>query len=187
MSVRTVLLVVSLLGLVPLAVPAGAEEQLGIETQFAGEIVASTEDVTEPDPEDDSDAGALQLAGKCAYVGVTTPEGQIRFAFTGETASYSTVPESAQSVGTRATCTLISPRQPQVPDSPPTLTLITDIRLGGSVAATVPALTDPWPLRPVRICVSGDAQFGPIPAQKTLKRACTTEAVTPSARTPSAR
>ena len=179
MSVRKALLAVAALGLIASAVPATAEEGLGVATQFAGEIVATTESLTTARG-DSSHIGTTELAGKCAYVGVTTLTGQIQFAFGGATESYSTIPASVQPIGTRATCTLISDQQP-IPGSPPTVSMVTDIRMSGAAAATPPALTPPWPLRPVRICVSGDAQYGPTPADRTLAQICTTAAITPTA------
>lgn len=128
---------------------------VGINTQFAGVVTVVTPDIS----------------GSCQYTGATTLTGQIQFMFGGGTTSYSTEPTSIQAVGTRATCTLMSPPQ-GIPGEPGLLSMSTDIRLSGSVAVTMPALTPPWPLRPVDICVSGDAQFGPAPRSVTLAEVC---------------
>lgn len=172
MYVRKHLLVVATFSLVSPTLPAGADDGVSAGTQFAGAVVASTESLSATGRGDESHVGTMEMSGKCEYVGVTTLTGQIQFVFGGTTTSYSTVPASSQSIGTRATCTMISPQQPGVPGSPPTLTLTTDIRLSGNAAVTVPALTPPWPLRPVTICVSGDAQFGPAPGERTLGQNC---------------
>ena len=200
MDLRRLLFPVSAVSLISLAVPVGADEGLGVGTQFAGEIIATTAatagcDVSVTDPVgspgnagagvlctnlpggsasrgDSSDRiGSQELAGKCAYVGVTTLTGQIQFAFGGATESYSTEPASIQPIGTRATCTIKSPPQ-GLPGELGLLTQVTDIRLSGAVAAAPPGMTPPWPLRPVLICVSGDAQYGPTPKEKVLTQTC---------------
>lgn len=164
---RKAMLVITALSLTSLAVPAGADEGLGVSTQFAGEIIAATAVDLGPSRGDDARVGSVELSGKCAFVGVTTLTGQIQFVFSGATESYSTVPASAQSIGTRAQCALYSLRQ-GLPGETGDLSQFTDIRLSGNAAATPPAVTPPWPLRPVLICIAGDAQFGPVPAEKEL-------------------
>ena len=174
MSVRKMLLAASALSLISLAVPAGAD-YAGVNTQFAGSVTASTEDVVDVSG-DDSEIGSLELAGKCAYVGVTTLTGGIQFVIGGAATSYSTVPLSVQPVGTRVTCTLRSPAQ-GIPGEEGPLSHSTEIRMAGAAAVTTPAQTVPWPLRPVQICVSGDAQYGPAPAEEFLAEVCTTSAI----------
>ena len=172
MSLRKILLAVTAIGsLTSLAVPAGADVTVGVHAQVAGQVVSATVTVPPALP-------TFVMSGKCAYVGVTTIDGKIQFVFGGETTSYSAVPTSIQSVATRATCTIVSPAQ-GLPGEMGTLTMSIDIRAAGPAAATPPGVTDAWPLRPVRICVSGDAHFGPIPAETTLPLACSDTAVTP--------
>ena len=171
MSARKMLVATAAIGLsMSLAVPASSDEGLGVGT-FAGEVIAMTGSVTS--------VRTVEIVGKCAYVGATTLTGLVQFAFSGETVSYSTVPNSPTPVGTRATCTLISPHQPSVPNSPPTLTMSTDNRLSGAVAATAPAVTQPWPMRPVAICVSGEALYSPAPVTRVLDQVCSDAALSP--------
>lgn len=117
--------------------------------------------------------GGHSLNGECSFnLSNVTLGGLAQYTFGGSMTSYSTVPASIQSIGTRATCTLISPTQPGVPGSPPTLSMSTDIRLSGPVAVTPPATTPLWPFRPTIVCVSGDAQFGPTPSEETMPQFC---------------
>ena len=125
-----------------------------------------------------SRVGTQEVAGSCGYVGVTTLTGQIQYTFGGEARARSTDPTTIQPIGTRAICTLISPAQ-GLPGELPTISQTTETRMSGAVAVTPLAQTSPWPLRPVRICVSGDAQYGPVPAERTLGMACTTSSITP--------
>ena len=152
------------------AMPAGAAVDAGVNTQYVGSVVATTEEIPQVGGELH---GCENLTGKCTYAGVTTTDGRIQFVFGGTAISYSR--SASQPMATQVNCRLISPHQPGVPDSPGTFVQSTSTALAGAVAATVPQLTAELPLRPVRICVSGLAVFGPVvPAEnpKFLTETC---------------
>ena len=157
-----VLMLAAVASLVPpagVAGVAGAVVRAGAETSYTGSVAATTA------------GGPTGMAGRCSYAGRASGDG-IRFAFGGEVAAYTAVSASYRVVTTRVVCTLVSPYQPGVPGSPPTLTMRLDVLQPGSVASTQPAVTPPWPARPVRVCVAGDARYGPVHATGVLDEAC---------------
>jgi hypothetical protein len=182
MSVRKTLIAVAAASMMALTLPASADEGLGVgvQTDVYGQVVlASATAVTG----DGRHVGTLELAARCAYQGFTTLSGQIQYTVTGEATGYSTVPTSAQTVGTRVTCTLISPQQPFA-GSPPTLTWELDARLSGNVALAAadpntPPTTPAWPPRPVLICGYAEAEFGPDPQSATYGPTCSDTAISP--------
>jgi hypothetical protein len=68
-------------------------------------------------------------------------------------------------------CALISPAQ-GLPGERPTLTAEFEAECPGSMCAGANTVTD-WPVRPVVICISGYARFGPVPfVEKYIQPAC---------------
>jgi hypothetical protein len=146
------------------AVPARAEEGLGVATQLAGVTSAS----------DSALATAQQVLGACWYLGQTTVSGLMDFRYGGS--AVATSAGIAQPQITDVKCTLISPAQ-GVPGEEPTRTASFDAAcpLGSCTAnATVAG----WPVRVTVICVDGSAVFGPVPAKTvSIVHACRTSSL----------
>jgi hypothetical protein len=167
MSIRKIVLVAAVA--LSLAAPANAEEGLGVNTQFAGNIISSSEALL---PEGTRRTpGAEQVSGQCTYTGQTTVSGQMQFQFGGEAAASST--SQSQPELTVVKCTLVSPAQ-GLPGERPTLTAEFEVGCPGPVCATASTVTN-WPVRPVVVCISGKAAFGPVPfVEKSIQPACKT-------------
>lgn len=174
MSVRRTLLAVAAIGLsISLAAPAGADQGLGVDTQFAGSVVATTQEVV--DGSRDNRAGSPEMWGECFYHGTTTTSGgEMAFTFGGSGVAYSTVPTSVQPISVTIYCELVSPRRPG--DTVDTLSKTTGIIMSGPSATTPPGAVV-WPFRPVYVCVWGVADFGPIPDTKPLPRRCSNDPI----------
>lgn len=116
-----------------------------------------------------ADAGSEDVAGWCTFTGTTTPTGELQFAYGGRAVASSTgarVPDT-----TVVTCTLESPAQ-GLPGEQPTLTQSITVASPGATAAAADT-TPPWPVRPVRVCVSGYAVFDPVtPVQVDIAEQC---------------
>jgi hypothetical protein len=116
-----------------------------------------------------SAAGSESVAGWCTFTGSTTPDGLMQYAYGGRAVATSTSARPPEE--TVLTCTIESPAQ-GLPGEAPTLTRsITVAGVGPTAAAadTTPA----WPVRPVRVCVSGYAVFDPVmPVQVPIDEQC---------------
>ena len=162
MSVRKSLVAAaSALAALAFAMPAEAEEGFGVTSAFAG-MISST-----------SGAAAEEfLAGRCSYTGQPSLTGaNMQYEFGGEAASSST--SQSQPEVTAIQCRLVSPAQ-GIPGERPTLTADTpSVACPGAVCATGGVPVSGWPVRPVGICITGFAVFGPTPVvQKDIVPRC---------------
>ena len=167
MSIRKTLAVLAVV--VTTVVPAQADEGLGVATQFAGSIVSSSEAL----PAGSSDSlGSEQVTGQCTYAGQTTlTGGQMQYEYGGEAVATST--SVSQPELTVVKCTLISAAQ-GLPGEQGTLTDSFEVACPGPACATAKVVGG-WPVRPVKVCVSGYAIFGPAPVvTKNITPACKT-------------
>ena len=140
------------------AVPAHAEEGLGVNTQFAGVIVSQSEALVGPSA---SSIAAELVVAMCSYTGQTTPTGTMQYQYAGEAVAIST--SQSQPELTVVKCTLTSPAQ-GLPGEQPTLS--TSFEAACPLAACVAAGTvTGWPVRPVESCVDGYAIYGPTPVK----------------------
>ena len=163
MSVRTAL-VAAIAAAASLTMPASAED-IGVATSFAGFVLSSSSDLPTLDKEG--------IVGVCAFAYVPDRTSEMRYAVTGMAAAYST--DTSQPMYTELTCTLTSPARPDDPVATKEVSVTYGAPLPvAPVAATTPA----WPVRPVRICISGYALFGPVsPVTVNLPNACRDTAV----------
>lgn len=168
MSIRKTLAVLAVV--MTTVVPAQADEGLGVATQFAGSIVSSSEALL---PGSSDSLGSEQVTGQCTYAGQTTlTGGQMQYEYGGEAVATST--SLSQPELTVIKCTLISPKQ-GLPGEQDTLTAsFGDVACPGGACASA-GLVVGWPVRPVKVCISGYAIFGPTPVvTKTIAPACKT-------------
>ena len=113
--------------------------------------------------------GTEDVTGWCTFSGTTTPEGDLQFAYGGHAVATSTGARPPEA--TVITCTLESPAQ-GLPGEEPTKDASVSVAGPGAVSAAA-GTTPPWPVRPVRICVSGYAVFDPImPVQVDIPEQC---------------
>jgi hypothetical protein len=116
-----------------------------------------------------SAAGADDVAGWCTFTGTTTPDGLLQFAYGGHAVATST--SGLPPTQTVLTCTIESPAQ-GLPGESPTLTHSVTAGSPGAAVA-VAETTPPWPVRPVRVCASGYAIFGPVdPLEVAMAEEC---------------
>ena len=184
MSVRKSLVVAaSALAAVAFAMPAHAEEGIGVSTTFAGLIISMSEDLT---PNSENTVGAEQVAGWCRVTGQTSLNGAtMRYEFGGEAVASST--SQSQPEVTSIQCELISPAQ-GIPGERPTLsakspsaacpgpvcnTGSVETHCPGPVCVSGDVVVSGWPVRPVKACITGFAVFGPTPVvQADIIPAC---------------
>ena len=170
MSVRTSLVVAaSALAAVAFTLPAQADEGVGFGTRFGGQITSSSEDFT---PDSEGTIGGEFVAGRCTYSGQTSPTGATtQYEFGGEAVSSST--SQSQPELTAIQCRLVSEAQ-GIPGERPTLTADSpSVACPGLACATGGTPVLGWPVRPVKICITGFAVFGPTPVvQKYIIPAC---------------
>ena len=175
MSVRTShVAAASALAAAAFAIPAQAEEGVGFGTTFAGAIFSMSEDLT---PNSESTIGEEYVAGDCNVNGERRHDGSgMSYTFGGEAVATST--SQSQPEVTAVKCTLISPAQ-GIPGERPTLTRESlDVACPGAACSTGYLGFSGWPIRPVKICITGFAVFGPTPAvQKNIIPACSTNTI----------
>ena len=175
MSVRKSLVIAaSALAAVAFAMPAQAEEGVGVSTTFAGEIISMSEDIN---PTSENTIGDEQVAGRCTFTGQTSLSGAtMQYEFAGEAVATST--SQSQPEVTAIKCTLVSPAQ-GIPGERPTLTFDSpDIACPGFACATGQVQISGWPVRPVKACITGFAVFGPTPVvQRDIIPACSTSTI----------
>ena len=166
MSVRKILAVAAVA--MSFAVPAHAEEGLGVNTQFAGDIVSSSEALIGASG---ASVGAEQVAGQCTYTGQTTLTGTMQYQYAGEAVASST--SQSQPLLTVTKCTLTSPAQ-GLPGEQATQTTSFEAACPLMACASAGTVTG-WPVRPVEVCIDGYTIFGPTPV-KTVQiiHACKT-------------
>ena len=154
-----------------LAIPAHADEGLGVSTQLAGVVVSTSEALVGPSA---NGIGAEQVAGQCTYTGQTTPNGRMQYQYGGEAVASSTSPSQPQLTDVK--CTLTSPAQ-GVPGELPTQT--TSFEAACPLVACVSAgIVTGWPVRPVQVCIDGYAIFGPTPVRTaSIIHACKTSTI----------
>lgn len=144
------------------ALPAHADEGLGVRTQF-GSITSSSDGLTTlpTTPE--------WVAGLCHYIGTANLSGSLDFQYGGEALAGSTT--TNQPLITSITCTLTSPSL-GLPGEVPTKTSSWRVNClvgGPCVGATS---VSAWPARPVLICVDGYAYFGGTAGTIDIVHAC---------------
>jgi hypothetical protein len=168
---RRILLVAAMLGLaVGATAPAYAEEGLGVGTQFAGNVVATTFD-----PGSTTASPSNQwVSGDCNFEGATRGSG-IEYVFGGHAVASSR--DTDQPQYTELTCTISSLQGPG--DPVPTQSMSVNIGFGGA-ASVAAGQTPVWPLRAVKICISGYAIFGPVTTVRVdIQTSCKTSALVP--------
>lgn len=166
MSIRRIIAVTAVA--LTFAVPAHAEEGIGVNAQFAGSIFSSSED-----PAQRGAPGAEQVNGECYYYGQLNRQGLMTFEFGGQAVATST--SQSQPELTALECTITSPAQ-GLPGERPTLSISTGlIGCPGPVCA-IGGTVDNWPVRPVVVCISGYAEFGPFPlVRANIRVGCKTK------------
>lgn len=170
MSGRKILLMSAVLGLT-FGGPAFAEEGLGVGTQYAGNVVS-----TSLDPLATGTAIANQwVSGDCNFMGVTRGSG-IQYTFGGHAVASSR--DTKQPQYTELECTITSLRGPS--DPLPDQSVTVNLGFGGPVSVVPPTETPVWPLRGVKICISGRAIFGPVdPVEVQIPPSCKSTALLP--------
>jgi hypothetical protein len=152
------------------AVPAHADEPIGIATQFGGVVVSSSEVTVDIHVDGDVEA----VSGACTYAGQTTPDGLMQYEYGGWAASSST--SLSQPELTDVQCSLSSPAQ-GLPGELPTQTVSFEVACPLYTCATA-SLVPAWPVRPVVVCVDGYTVFGPTPVKTvSIIHACKTSTV----------
>lgn len=165
MSVRKVIAAVAVVA--SFAVPAYAEEGIGVNVQFAGSVFSSSEDVT---ARNKNNPGAEQVNGECYYYGHLTPQGAMQYEFGGQAVATSTSQSQPELVVLE--CTLVSPAQGLAGERPTLTVKAGPIGCPGA-ACVIGGTVAGWPVRPVYVCIDGSATFGPFPVvEKQIKHAC---------------
>lgn len=118
---------------------------------------------------------ADQVSGWCAYTGTMTADGRLAIAYGGYTVANAAA-DGLPPAQTVVTCSVESPAQ-GLPGEEPTLRETVTVGMPGATAVAA-ATTPPWPLRPVRVCVSGRAVFGVLPPRTaSLAETCRWESL----------
>ena len=167
MSVRQSLFAAaSALAAAAFAMPAHAANGIGVSTTFGGQVISTSEP-----------GGEEFVAGRCTTSGQTSLTGAtMQYEYGGEAVATSTSQSQPEVVAIQ--CTLVSPPQ-GIPGERPTLTATTpSVACPGAVCATGSVPVTGWPVRPVQICITGFAVFGPTPVVQThIRPACSTSTI----------
>jgi hypothetical protein len=163
MSVRTFVVTLAVAASFAAHAPA---DGVGVNTQSEGFVFSSSETLL---PLGMVTVSAEQVSGVCSFTGQTTLTGQRQYHFGGQAVASSA--SQSQPELTVVKCTLISPAQ-GLPGERPTLVAEFEIGCPGPVCVTASTVTN-WPVRPVVICISGYARFGPMPSvEKSIQPDC---------------